>query len=104
MATAQERKAFVKEVGRAEIEDAFNAIESVNTLTRGLNALNQAWNAATESDRRAFYREHFPANVRNGSARSAATSAFSSTGNALKDENDVTGPAVSTCKLGGQLR
>jgi hypothetical protein len=28
--------------------------------------------------------------IRYGSARSAATSAFSSTGNALKDENDVT--------------
>ena len=65
MATAQERKAFVKEVGRAEIEDAFNAIESVNTLTRGLNALNQAWNAATESDLQAFYRQNFPANVMN---------------------------------------
>jgi hypothetical protein len=29
--------------------------------------------------------------IRYSSARSAATSAFSSTGNALKDENDVTG-------------
>jgi hypothetical protein len=29
--------------------------------------------------------------IRYGSVRSAATSAFSSTGNALKDENDVTG-------------
>ncbi len=41
MATVQERQAFVKAVGRSEIEDAFNAIESVNTLTRGLNALKQ---------------------------------------------------------------
>ena len=65
MATAQERQAFVKAVGRSEIEDAFNAIELVNTLTRGLNALNQAWSAATESDRRAFYGGHFPANVIN---------------------------------------
>ncbi len=65
MATAQERQAFVKAVGRSDIEDAFNAIESVNTLTRGLNALNQAWSAATESDRRAFYGGHFPANVIN---------------------------------------
>jgi hypothetical protein len=65
MANAQEREALVKAVGRSEIEDAFNAIESVNTLTRGLNTLNQAWSAATESDRRAFYGAHFPANVMN---------------------------------------
>src|SRR5271170_575486 len=48
MSSPQERQAFVKAVGRSEIEDAFNAIESINTLTRGLNALNQAWSAATE--------------------------------------------------------
>jgi Protein of unknown function (DUF3102) len=65
MSTPQEREAFVTAVGRSEIEDAFNAIESRRTLTRGLNTLNQAWNAATESDRRAFYRTHFPANVMN---------------------------------------
>jgi hypothetical protein len=65
MSTAQEREAFVTAVGRSEIEDAFNAIESGCTLSRGLNTLNQAWNAATESDRRAFYRQHFPANVMN---------------------------------------
>jgi Protein of unknown function (DUF3102) len=65
ISTPQERAAFVTAVGRSEIEDAFNAIESRRTLTRGLNTLNQAWNAATESDRRAFYRTHFPANVMN---------------------------------------
>jgi hypothetical protein len=65
MSTAQEREAFVKAVGRSEIEDAFHAIESGYASTRGLNALNQSWNGATESDRRAFYRRLFPANVRN---------------------------------------
>src|SRR5271170_7761561 len=65
MSSAEERQAFVKAVGRSEIEDAFNAIESVNTLTRGVNALTQAWNAATESDRLEFLRQTFPANVRN---------------------------------------
>jgi hypothetical protein len=65
MSSSQEREAFVTAVGRSEIEDAFNAIESGCTLTRGLNTLNQAWNAATESDRRAFFRKHFPANVMN---------------------------------------
>jgi hypothetical protein len=65
MSTSQEREAFVTAVGRSEIEDAFNAIESRRTLTRGLNTLNQAWNAATESDRRAFFKQHFPANVMN---------------------------------------
>jgi Protein of unknown function (DUF3102) len=65
MSTSQERAAFVTAVGRNEIEDAFNAIESGRTLTRGLNTLNQAWNAATESDRRTFFRKHFPANVMN---------------------------------------
>jgi hypothetical protein len=65
MSTSQEREAFVSAVGRGEIEDAFNAIESGFTLTRGLNTLNQAWSAATESDRRAFFRKHFPANVMN---------------------------------------
>jgi DUF3102 family protein len=65
MSTSQEREAFVTAVGRSEIEDVFNAIESGCTLTRGLNTLNQAWNAATESDRRAFFKQHFPANVMN---------------------------------------
>jgi hypothetical protein len=65
MSSSQEREAFVTAVGRSEIEDAFNAIESGFRLTRGLNTLNQAWNAATESDRREFYRKHFPANVMN---------------------------------------
>jgi hypothetical protein len=63
--TAQQRQDFVRAVGRNEIEDAFHAIESGYALTRGLNQLNQAWNAATESDKRTFYRELFPANVRN---------------------------------------
>jgi hypothetical protein len=65
MSTAQQREVFVKAVGRSEIEDAFYAIESGYALTRGLNQLNQAWNAATESDKRTFFRQHFPANVRN---------------------------------------
>jgi hypothetical protein len=51
MSTAQQRNIFVKAVGRSEIEDAFHAIESGHALTRGLNTLNQAWSAATESDR-----------------------------------------------------
>jgi Protein of unknown function (DUF3102) len=65
MASSQERGAFVTAVGREEIEDAFNATESGCTLTRGLNTLNQAWNAATESDRRSFFRSRFPSNVMN---------------------------------------
>jgi hypothetical protein len=65
MSTAQQREVFVKAVGRNEIEDAFHAIESGYALARGLNQLNQAWNAATESDQRTFFRQHFPANVRN---------------------------------------
>jgi len=65
MSSSQEREAFVTAVGRSEIEDAFNVIESGCTLTRGLNTLNQAWNTATESDRREFFRKHFPANVLN---------------------------------------
>jgi hypothetical protein len=65
MSTAQQREVFVKAVGRSAIEDAFNSIESGYTLTRGLNTLNQAWCAATESDRRTFYRQLFPANIFN---------------------------------------
>jgi hypothetical protein len=38
MSTPQEREAFVKTVGRSEIEDALNAIESGCKLTRGLNS------------------------------------------------------------------
>jgi hypothetical protein len=63
--TPQERESFVKTVGRSEIEDAFHAIESGYALTRGLNTLDQAWKAATESDKRTFFRQLFPANVRN---------------------------------------
>jgi hypothetical protein len=65
MSTAKERQAFVKAVGRSEIEDAFHAIESGYGSTRGLNALNQSWKGATESERREFYRRLFPANVWN---------------------------------------
>ena len=65
VSTAQQREVFVTAVGRSEIEDAFDAIELGCALTRGLDKLNQAWNAATESDRRTFFRQHFPANVRN---------------------------------------
>jgi hypothetical protein len=65
MSTAKERQAFVKAVGRSEIEDAFHAIESGYGWTRGLNALNESWKGATESDQREFYRRLFPANVWN---------------------------------------
>jgi hypothetical protein len=57
MSTPQE--AFVKTVGRSEIEDALNAIESGCKLTRGLNSLNQAWKAATEPELRTFCRQYF---------------------------------------------
>jgi hypothetical protein len=63
MSTAQQRQVFVKAIGRSEIEDAFHAIESGYALTRGLNRLNQAWSAATDSDQRTFYRQQFPANA-----------------------------------------
>ena len=59
MPTPQEREAFVKTVGRSEIEDALNAIESGCKLTRGLNSLNQAWKAATEPELRTFCRQYF---------------------------------------------
>jgi hypothetical protein len=59
MSTPQEREAFVKTVGRSEIEGALNAIESGWRLTRGLNSLNQAWKAATEPDRRTFCRQYY---------------------------------------------
>jgi hypothetical protein len=35
MSTPQEREAFVKAVGRRDLEDAFNAIEPGYALTRG---------------------------------------------------------------------
>ena len=41
MSTPQEREAFVNTVGRSEIEDALNAIESGCKLTRGLNSLTK---------------------------------------------------------------
>jgi hypothetical protein len=65
ISTAQQREVFVKAVGRNEIEDAFDAMESGHASTRRLDDLNRTWNAATESDKRTFFREHFPANVRN---------------------------------------
>jgi hypothetical protein len=52
-------RGFVNTVGRSEIEDALNAIESGCKLTRGLNSLNQAWKAATEPERRTFCRQYF---------------------------------------------
>jgi hypothetical protein len=67
MSTPQEREAFVKTVGRSEIEDALNAIESGCKLTRGLNSLNQAWKAATEPERRTFCRQYFEEMKRLGS-------------------------------------
>jgi ParB/RepB/Spo0J family partition protein len=59
MSTASERAAFVETVGRSEIEDALNAIESGCKLTRGLNSLNQAWKAATEPELRTFCRQNY---------------------------------------------
>jgi hypothetical protein len=65
MSTAQQREVFVRAVGRNEIEDAFDAMESGHASTRRLDDLKRTWNAATETDKRTFFREHFPANVRN---------------------------------------
>jgi hypothetical protein len=59
MSTPQEREAFVQTVGRCEIEDALNAVESGCKLTRGLNSLNQAWHAATEPELRTFCRQNY---------------------------------------------
>ena len=59
MSTPQEREAFVKAVGRRDIDDALNAFESGCKLTRGLNALNQAWKAATEPELRTFCRQNY---------------------------------------------
>jgi hypothetical protein len=59
MSTPQEREAFVKTVGRGEIEEALNVVESSCQLTRGLNSLNQAWHAATEPERRTFCRQYY---------------------------------------------
>jgi ParB-like chromosome segregation protein Spo0J len=54
--TPQEREAFVKAVGRRDLEDAFNAIEPGYALTRC--PLKQTWNAATPHERLAFAREY----------------------------------------------
>jgi hypothetical protein len=56
MSTPQEREAFVKAVGRRDLEDAFNAIEPGYALTRG--SLQQTWNAATPPERLAFAIEY----------------------------------------------
>jgi hypothetical protein len=56
MSTPQEREAFVKAVGRRDLEDAFNAIEPGYAFTRG--SLQQTWNAATPPERLAFAREY----------------------------------------------
>ena len=55
MSTPQEREAFVKAVGRRDLEDAFNAIEPGYAFTRG--SLQQTWNAATPPERLAFARK-----------------------------------------------
>jgi hypothetical protein len=59
MSTPSEREAFVRAVGRSEIEDALNAIESGREWTRGLNSLIQAWAAATEPELKAFCRHYY---------------------------------------------
>jgi hypothetical protein len=59
MSTPQEREAFVMTVGRSRLEDALNAVESGCKLTRGLNSLNQAWNAAKEPELRTFCRQNY---------------------------------------------
>jgi hypothetical protein len=59
MSTPSEREAFVRAVGRGEIEDALNAIESGRKWTRGLNSLIQAWAAATEPELKTFCRHYY---------------------------------------------
>lgn len=57
--TASEREAFVRAVGRSEIEDALNPTESGGKWTRGLNSLIQSWGAATEPELKAFCRHYY---------------------------------------------
>jgi hypothetical protein len=50
MSTPQQREAFVKAVGRRDLEAAFNAIEPGHEF----GSLQEAWNAATPPERVAF--------------------------------------------------
>ena len=56
MSTAEERAAFIKAVGRREIEDVLDMIDPRCTSTS--DALGESWIAATEPDRLAFAREY----------------------------------------------
>jgi hypothetical protein len=55
MSTPQEREAFVKAVGRRDIDDIINAIEP----RRSFNTLKQAWNAATPYEKHMFAIEYY---------------------------------------------
>jgi hypothetical protein len=55
MSTPQEREAFVKAVGRGDIDDIINAIEP----RRSFDTLKQAWNAATPYERHMFAIEYY---------------------------------------------
>jgi ParB/RepB/Spo0J family partition protein len=55
MSTPQEREAFVKAVGRRDIDDIINVIEP----RRGFDTLKQAWNAATPYERLMFATEYY---------------------------------------------
>jgi len=57
MATPQKREAFVKAVGRSEIEDVFSAIDPTYAFMRR-HALMHAWIAASPPERLAFSREY----------------------------------------------
>jgi ParB-like chromosome segregation protein Spo0J len=55
MSTPQEREAFVKAVGRHDIDDIINALQP----SRGFDTLKQAWNAATLTEQIAFATEYY---------------------------------------------
>lgn len=55
MSTPQEREAFVKAVGRRDIDDIINAIEP----RRGFDTLKQAWKAATPYEQLMFAKEYY---------------------------------------------
>jgi hypothetical protein len=55
ISTPQEREAFVKAVGRHDIDDIINAIEP----RRSFNTLRQAWNAATPYEQLMFATEYY---------------------------------------------
>jgi hypothetical protein len=55
MSTPQEREAFVKAVGRRDIDDIINAIEP----RRSFNTLKQAWSAATPYEKHMFAVEYY---------------------------------------------